>query len=403
MSVRELIRNSDPTFKKSLFFFLLAYFFVQLNYPLIRSSSTSLFFEAYGAKSSPKAWLWAVLFLSASITISSYLQTKFTIQKVFLLISGFSAGVFFVSTFFFQEGHRVFGYIPFVWKEIYIVLQIHILLAWANIHFRKEEFKRLVGIIGAVGSIGGVIGGAFTSLISQSSGTYMVMWSALFFVVLPAFFFWSTPQVKKEEGPVAEAPLASLTPEVRKYVALIALIVALTQFIINIADFNFNLAFEESVTTSASRTDYLGIIHMMINAVTFVFQFVLLPFVLPRVSERNYHLFIPVSYILSLGLVSVSSGGLVPVAALYVFFKASDYSLFSAGKEILYQPLKPIQKYGAKYLTDMLVYRAAKAMIAAVLIYLQSSTILNMMMIIFLILWLGTVINLFTLQRKIFS
>jgi AAA family ATP:ADP antiporter len=95
--------------------------------------------------------------------------------------------------------------------------------------------------------------------------------------------------------------------------------------------------------------------------------------------------------------------GLLPIAALFTYLKAADYSLFSSGKEILYQPLQPEQKYGAKYLTDMLVYRAGKAVVALVLIYLQSSTILNMLMFIFLGIWIFPIIKLFQLHRQIFS
>ncbi len=90
------------------------------------------------------------------------------------------------------------------------------------------------------------------------------------------------------------------------------------------------------------------------------------------------------------------------MAALFIYFKSADYSIFSAGKEILYQPLTSSQKYGAKYLTDMLVYRFSKALIAAVLIYLQSSTILNMMMISFLVIWLILIVKLFKIQHKLF-
>jgi AAA family ATP:ADP antiporter len=95
--------------------------------------------------------------------------------------------------------------------------------------------------------------------------------------------------------------------------------------------------------------------------------------------------------------------GLWPIAGLYIYFKAADYSFFSAGKELLYQPLASAQKYGAKYLTDMLVYRASKASIAVLLIYLQSSSILDMMMGGFLLLWLIIVMKLFSLHRKLFN
>ena len=101
-------------------------------------------------------------------------------------------------------------------------------------------------------------------------------------------------------------------------------------------------------------------------------------------------------------MLSGSGLGLLPIAALFTYLKAADYSLFSSGKELLYQPLKPEQKYGAKYLTDMLVYRAGKAVVALVLIYLQSSTILNMLMFIFLLVWIFLIIRLFKLQRQLF-
>jgi len=203
---------------------------------------------------------------------------------------------------------------------------------------------------------------------------------------------------------VRKSPVASLdTPDLKKYVLYICVMVALAQFIINIADFKFNLAFELAVPTKDLRTGYLGNIYTWTNALTFVFQFLFLPFILPRVSEKNLHLFIPLSYLVCLiALIFGSQIGLLPIAMLYIYFKAADYSFFSAGKEILYQPLEGSQKYGAKYLTDMLVYRSAKALIAFILIYLQTPSILDMIMIGFLFLWLFVVVKLFSLHRKLF-
>jgi AAA family ATP:ADP antiporter len=130
----------------------------------------------------------------------------------------------------------------------------------------------------------------------------------------------------------------------------------------------------------------------------------LLPMLLPRISEKSLHFFIPVSYLLCLGGLLLSAGHtLIPVAMFYIYLKASDYSLFSAGKELLYQTLRPEQKYGAKYLTDMLVYRLSKALIAAVLIYLQSSLMLNMMMTGFLLIWLVLVVRIFGIYRRLFN
>lgn len=405
MKIVELLKSSDAKYRRTIWFFFLAYFLVLFNYPLIRASSTTFFFEAFGAKSTPAALLWAVGFLTISILVCNKIQTRHRVQSVFLWASGFSALLFFVTTAGLLSGWKSLSWVQFIWKEIYIVIQVHLLLAYANNYFSKEDFKILLGPVGAVGSLGGIAGGLLTSYLSTGFGSNWVMWVGMSFVFIPSLFFLFTPSLNLTPEQKVTSPLASLKgSKVRKYVFLIAAIVALTQFIINIADFRFHVEFEAAVTDSAARTAYLGNIYSLINAVTLIFQLFLLPFILPRVSEKNYHLFIPVSYVLCVvALMMGSAVGLLPIATLYVYFKAADYSLFSAGKEILYQPLGQEQKYGAKYLTDMLVYRLAKAMVAAVLIYLQSSTILNMLMLIFLLIWIMLVIELFKLHKKLFN
>lgn len=402
MKILDALRERPRAFRNNVFLFVSAYFLVLFNYPLIRASSTTLFFEAFGAKSTPVAMLWTVGVLSVSIFLCNRLQARLSVQRVFFLVSGFSAFLFLVSGAGFYLGHRLLSYVFFIWKEIYIVLQVHLLLAYSNNFFSKEDFRLFVGPLGAAGSLGGVLGGMLTSfIIDQGAGTSYVIGVGLCCVFLPALLFLFTQHVHAARAAEREAPLSSLKdPKVREYVVTIAAIVALTQFIINILDFRFNLSFEASIQDSNARTSYLGNIYTWTNGVTFLFQVFLLPYLLPRVSQRNFHLFLPLSYLVCTGIFFLGfQSSLLLVSLIYIYVKAADYSLFSAGKEILYQPLGPDQKYGAKYLTDMLVYRMSKALVAVVLIYLQSSAMLNGLMICFILLWLTMVIKLFRLQR----
>ena len=406
MRILELLKSNDPLYRGHLWFFLGSYFFVLFNYPLVRASATTIFFEEFGAKSSPVAWLWTVLFLSITILIFNRFQSAHSVQKVLFVVSLLSASLFAISTLGFSSGVKYSSYISFIWKEIYIVLQVHLLLAYANNFFHKDDFKRIIGPVGAVGSIGGILGGLLTSYIGKNWGTDAVSWFSLFFVFLPALLFLKTPVLtKKDEQTKQKSPLATLdTADIRSYVFHIALIVMLSQFVINIADFKFNIAFEQSITLSGDRTAYLGSVYTWTNFISLLLQFILLPFLLPRISEKSLHIFIPLSYFLFLGgLIFSGSDLLMSVTVFYIYLKASDYSLFSAGKELLYQSLQPEQKYGAKYLTDMLVYRVSKALIAAVLIYLQTSLILNMMMTGILLLWLYLVFRTFGIHRRLFS
>lgn len=400
-----LLKSSDRDFKKNLIFFFLAYFLVLFNYPLIRASTTSLFFDAYGAKSTPAAWAWAIVFLSIAIYLCNKIQKHKTVQYVFTAASILSALIFLAGSMSSFQGNKLFAYFSFIWKEICVVLQVHLLLGYSNNYFRKEDFKLLVGPVGAMGSLGGIFGGLLTTYLSSNGGTLLVLQVGVAFVVIPVLFFINTQKLTTPATEAKKTPLASLdTPDLKRYVLYICAMVALTQFIINIADFKFNLAFEGAVPTSDLRTAYLGNIYTATNALTFIFQFFLLPFILVKVTERNLHLFIPLSYLICLvALILGSQIGLLPIAMLYIYFKAADYSFFSAGKEILYQPLAGPQKYGAKYLTDMLVYRSSKALIALILIYLQTPSILDIIMMGFLFIWLFVVVKLFSLHRKLFS
>lgn len=404
MGFLELFTRRDATYRRNLILLVVSYFFVLLNYAQVRAASTTFFFEAFGAKSTPVAWFWGVFVLSITVYLSSWLQGRFSVQKVFLLMTLLTVSILSVGTIGFSGSLKFLAYLPFVWKDIYIVLQVHLLLGFANIYFPKEDFKMLIGVVGGIGSVGGILGGLITSNLAPVVGSISIMWIGIFFCALPAFIFVFSDGPKVVLETKARTPLASITPSIAKYVALIAAIVAVSQFIINIADFNFNVVVEKSISDSSLRTAFVGSIYTWTNTGTLLLQLLVMPFVLPRISQKKYHLFIPTSYfLLLLLLISTPAAGLIGYAAFFVYLKASDYSLFSAGKEILYQPLTADQKYGAKYLTDMLVYRVAKALIAAVLIYFQTSLILNMMMTTFLIIWIVIVIRLFKLHRELFN
>lgn len=400
MNFIKSLKDFNHKQKESFIFFLVSYFFALFNYPLVRASTTSTFLEVFGAKSSPQAWLWTVVFLSLAVSISNWLQSRLSVQRVFLIISSVSAIIFY----FTKELSSIpfMGFLPFIWKDIYIVLQIHLLLAFVNQALNKEVFKRLVGPIGAVGSLGGVAGGLLTSYLSSTSGTGVVIVVASFCVLLPGFIFLKTHNSysSKEESASKVSPMMSFTPEIKKYVFYIALVVALTQFVINIADFQFNLSFEQNVTGLEMRTEYLGHLYSLTNFLSLILQFFFVPLILTRVKERNFHYFIPISYFLGHLLLMGFGGGFWGVAGFYLYLKSSDYSFFSSAKELLYQPLNSVQKYGAKYITDMLVYRFSKALIALVLIYVQSLFMINILMVLFLTLWILAVTKLFEVYPK---
>ena len=139
MKILHSLIYNDSRYRGHLKFFLASYFFVLFNYPLIRAASTTMFFEEFGAKSSPIAWLITVIVLSFAILLFNNFQARHSVQKVLLWASMISTLIFAASIFGVLSHIKYASYFAFIWKEIYIVLQIHLILAYANNYFRKKS------------------------------------------------------------------------------------------------------------------------------------------------------------------------------------------------------------------------------------------------------------------------
>jgi AAA family ATP:ADP antiporter len=397
------IKGLSPELKRNGFFIFLTYFFALFSYPLARSSTGSIFYESYSSNEYSFATFISVIVLIFVISISNRVQKIIGIHKLYGIIGILSVATLLIAFLLHQNGMKEMAYALFAVKEVYIVLLIHLCLAFSNAYFSMEQVKRLYGPLGGAGSIGGIIGGQLTSNLAKSYGTDIVFYVSLTIILFTVIAFYQTRNAvlvedKKEKN---HSPLKSIK-DVRKYVFLIATVVALTQFVIFIADLQFNIVFEKVVESKDARTSYLGDIYKYINIVTLFLQFVVLPFLLMRVNIKNLFYFVPLLYLaLIFGGLSMGSGTLFVVAGVFISMKATDYSIFAVAKEVMYHPLESTQKFGAKYITDIFIYRTAKALIAFVMSFFAVKEMgsLNSIQALFIGLWFVAIVLLFKEQK----
>lgn len=400
----EFLNSLTPEIKRNGFFIFLTYFFALFSYPLARSSTGAIFYDSYTSNEYSFATFISVVALIFIISVSNKLQKKIGIHKLYSAIGVLTIISMLMCFFLHQMGFKSFAYALFAIKEVYIVLLIHLCLAFSNAYFSMEQVKRLYGPLGGAGSIGGIVGGQLTSSLAKGYGTNIVLFTSLVIILMTTIAFYQTKSAKlKEDKEVKDKnPLESIEG-IRKYVFLIALIVALTQFVIFIADLQFNIVFEKVVETKNERTAYLGQIYKYVNVVTLFLQFVILPFLLMRVQIRSIFFFIPILYLaLIFGGLSLGAGALFAVAGVYISMKATDYSIFAVAKEVMYHPLESTQKFGAKYITDIFVYRTSKALIAFVMSFFAVKQMgsLNTLQAGFIIIWLFVIFLLFKEQKN---
>jgi AAA family ATP:ADP antiporter len=128
------------------------------------------------------------------------------------------------------------------------------------------------------------------------------------------------------------------------------------------------LAFQDMIFTaipnSDQQTSYSGMIFAIINIISLVLQLVGSPLILSRVPLISVHILIP---LMNLSLISwaVLSPSLTSISTAFVIFKAMDYSIFRASKEIFYIPLPFDVRYRSKELIDVFGYRFGKGATSA--------------------------------------
>lgn len=377
-------------------------FLLFFSYPLLRSTTTSLLLTHHGAKASPYAWIYSVLALSVVVSMLNGIQNKIKSQNLFLLLSGGTTALFLFSYILLQKNGPIWAYPLYVLKEVYIVLLVHSVLGHLNASVDETLAKIVYGPLGALGSTGGILGAFLTSALVKDVGEGALFLSGVFIIFLSNLFFWFTDEVpvKKSVGHEKKPnPIAS-TKGARVYILLIAALVMLSQFIINIGNYQFNIQLNEIFADSVSKTEYLGKVYGTINTLSLIIQVSILPILFRYVKPFYTHLSIPMVFGVSFLFSFLMGGSLLPITMTFIVFKGVDYSLFGAAKELLYFALSDLQKYGAKYGADMIVYRFAKGLISLILIKLPGS-LTNPLLGVCLGGWILCLIPLFKQYKKL--
>jgi AAA family ATP:ADP antiporter len=131
-------------------------------------------------------------------------------------------------------------------------------------------------------------------------------------------------------------------------------------------DLRFNGLVEIEQVNADERTAFYGSFYAGLNTVALLLQFLAVPLILRFVSLRSAHLGIPAVHLLTCAVLTIKPS-LRSGSIAFLLFKALDYSIFRAGKEILYIPLSFDARYRAKQVIDTFGYRTAKGGSAGVI------------------------------------
>lgn len=348
-------------------------FFLLCGYEFARSPSYTLFKVSYGASALPLAMALVPIVVVLLLYIYGKLISYFGPRKTLLITALISAFIMVLCYFGVINKIKIASLILFPFREAYIVLLIEQYWSFINSTLTKDEAKKLNGFIIGISSLGDILGGYLVNKLAIPLGTEtMVLFAAL--LIIPSLIFSDLGYKfcgEPEKPNITTDSLGLSLFKTSRLLTSILILILLTQVMATLLDLNFQSILSEKIIDKDAQTAYMGGFFATLNLVAAFLQFIVSPILLKFIPLFLIHLFIPFIHLGAI-IFTIISPSLFSAAFAFFIFKAFDYSIFRAAKEILYIPLSFDARFRAKEVIDVFGYRFGKGVPALTIILLKN-------------------------------
>ncbi|NOY27462.1 MAG: hypothetical protein GXP62_16475 [Oligoflexia bacterium] len=338
-------------------------FVLMTGYALARPSTESLFLEEWGRDALP--WAWGGVAIAATLAVAGWqrLARKVELAAVMGVVGACSAGLLALLLLLHRAGWVGASFLLYVWKDVYIVVLVETFYAFANVVFPLKTARWAYGLLGACGSLGGMLGNLAVGRIAATYGTATVPWLLIIDLAVVCGLAGALSRLAgapRTERPAAPPGLVEGARVVARsrYLLLVLLLILVVQLCVNLVDFAYAGVLETAFPDLDQRTAVIGQVYAVIDGGALLLHVLTGP-LLRALGVRATLLGLPL--VLSAACAgALLVPGFASMAATKVASKVFDYTLFRAAKEALYLPLSFREKTEGKAVVDMLTYRVAK-------------------------------------------
>ena len=145
--------------------------FTLAGYEFIRSASTVLFKNAYGAENLPLVMAAMPVVVFGGVAIYGWILSQLGPRRT-LLVTSLGSGMFILACYLMLlNGSKTIAPILFLFKEFYIVLLIEQYWSYINSSVSQNTAKKVNGPIAGIAGIGSVIGSSLVGATAEPLGT----------------------------------------------------------------------------------------------------------------------------------------------------------------------------------------------------------------------------------------
>lgn len=345
-----------------------------------------------------------------AVTVFSYLSRRLQRQQLTITFSLFFMLCYALYSFIIGAPGDITVWTFYLFGDLFSTLMVATFFVFLNDSVTPDRAKRLYGLVGLGGVVGGAFGATVVRVWVKQLATAGWLWICFGIALLIMLIAWAAGRIVTRRAWVAAASSPSQAakkpgnPTVEgarlvfgsRYLLAIVAIVGLYEIVSTIMDFQFTATVAHYVEGDAIGKHF-ATIYALTNWVSMFVQLFLTSFVMTRFGLTAALAFLPVAILLS------SAGFLIaPVLWLGSLLNTADngfsYSINQSAKEALYVPTSRAEKYKAKAFIDMFVQRFAK--VIAVVVSLTITTIfddfgsvrwLSLFVLVILIFWIMAV------------
>lgn len=271
----------------------------------------------------------------------------------------------------FGAAQVVIARVFFVWVSVFNLFAVAVFWSFMADLFSAEQGKRLFGFIGAGGTAGALLGPVITIALSAQLGPVNLLIVAALLLEAAVFCVYRLERVavKPEAAPVAEdtrrvggSAFAALPELIRSpYLLGVAAWVSVLSFGATIAYFAQANIVSATVHGAAAQTQIFAGIDLAVGLVSLATQVFATGRVLTRFGTGLSAAVLPAVYVVGFAALALAPT-LAVVVTLQVAQRWANFAIANPARQVFFTVVGREEKYKAKNLIDVVVYRGSDAL-----------------------------------------
>lgn len=340
-------------------FFLFAYLFLLIaSFIIAKSVRDSLFLSEYGVLKLPYVYMGVAILLAVIMTVYTRFTAVIPLPTLLLGSNLFWALGLFAFWWIVKQGFPWAYPTFYIWVNLFGALATVQFWTFAQSLYDVRQAKRVLGVVGAGGILGGAAGGMAANLLVAGWGTENLI---LLIIVglLSATAIFLTLQKWEPVAPILppEREEISVRKDLKeifsnKLLLTIALVIGLTDIVVNMTDYQFKVLTREAINQKEELTAFFGSFYAVLSLASFVFQIIFTSRIYRRFGLMTGALLMPVG-LLAGAFSIVIFKNLWSAIGTKIAEGGFRHSIHRASMELFYSPIPLSLRRKAKPVVDI--------------------------------------------------